>query len=91
MGNSEKPQANSKITTDTPSLMTVAEVASYLRVTRKTIYRLLKDKGIPATRVGQQWRFDRALIDQWLERNAVGAGGKVPAIDNEEETSASIQ
>ncbi len=39
-------------------LMIVEELARYLRVTKKTIYRLLKEGKIPATKIGQQWRFD---------------------------------
>lgn len=47
-------------------LMNVEEVAKYLRVTPKTIYRLLKAEGIPAMKVSRQWRFDRSDIDDWL-------------------------
>jgi excisionase family DNA binding protein len=43
-------------------LMTLQEVADYLRVTKKTVYRLLERDGIPATRVGSQWRFEKAAI-----------------------------
>ncbi len=90
MGNGEEPQANKNLTPDMSSLMTVAEVAEHLRVTKKTIYRLLKDKAIPATKVGQQWRFDHALIDQWLKQNAVGANAKILAINGKQETSTGI-
>ena len=51
-------------------LMTVEEVARYLRVTEKTIYRLLERGSIPATKVGRQWRFDSTLIDEWLQRSS---------------------
>ena len=47
-------------------LMDVEEVAKYLRVTTKTIYRFLKDDKIPAMKVGNMWRFDPVEIDQWL-------------------------
>lgn len=52
-------------------LMTVEEVARYLRVTKKTIYRLLAQRSIPATRIGSQWRFDVASIRKWLRRNSL--------------------
>jgi len=45
--------------------MTVREVAHYLRVHPSTIYRLLKQKRIPAFRVGKVWRFNREIIDRW--------------------------
>ncbi len=65
-------------------LMTVREVAVYLRVTEKTIYRLLKQGKIPATRVGHSWRFDKALIDEWLHRSSVGTKANVLVVDDEE-------
>jgi len=51
-------------------LMKLEEVADYLRVAEKTIYRLIDKRGIPATKVGHQWRFDKADIDTWLRQNS---------------------
>ena len=65
-------------------LMTIEEVADYLRVTEKTIYRLLERSGIPATKVGRQWRFDKASVDEWLQRNSVGAKVNILVVDDEE-------
>ena len=48
-------------------IMTVREVAAYLRVHTSTIYRLCKRKEIPAFRVGGDWRFRRSAIDSWLQ------------------------
>ena len=65
-------------------LITVEELARYLRVTKKTIYRLLKGGKIPATKIGKQWRFDRASIDQWLEQKEVKAKANILIVDDEE-------
>ena len=65
-------------------LMTLEEVATYLRVTKKTIYRLLKRGSIPASKVGHQWRFNKALIDEWLQRRSVGGGVRILVVDDEE-------
>ncbi len=65
-------------------LMTVREVAAYLRVTKKTIYRLLGRGSIPASKVGHQWRFDQALIDEWLHPSSGGAEANILVIDDEE-------
>lgn len=65
-------------------LMTVEEVASYLRVTKKTIYRLLKRGSISATKVGHQWRFDKASIDEWLHQKPVETKTSILVIDDEE-------
>ncbi len=65
-------------------LMTVGELADYLRVTKKTIYRLLEQGKIPATKVGNQWRFEKSSIDAWLQRNSVGAKASILVIDDEQ-------
>ena len=46
-------------------ILTVNELAQYLRIHRSTVYRLLKTKSIPAFRVGSDWRFNKELIDEW--------------------------
>jgi excisionase family DNA binding protein len=43
----------------------VREVCAYLRVSRATIYRLLKEHQIPAFRLGSDWRFNIEAIDRW--------------------------
>ena len=65
-------------------LMTVQEVADYLRVTKKTIYRLLRRGKITATKVGKQWRFDKAAIDEWLQQGSAPATANILVIDDEE-------
>jgi excisionase family DNA binding protein len=46
-------------------ILTVAEVAEYLRVHPSTIYKLLKARKLPAFRMGSDWRFSRNQIDEW--------------------------
>ena len=49
-------------------ILTIKQVADYLKVTERTIYRLAAAKKIPAFKVGGTWRFSRADIDQWIKR-----------------------
>jgi excisionase family DNA binding protein len=65
-------------------LMTVKEAAVYLRVGKKTIYRLLKQGKIPATRIGQQWRFSKVLIDEWLHQKPAENRANILVVDDEE-------
>ena len=65
-------------------LMTVEEVAHYLRVTKKTVYSLLRQGKIPASKVGQQWRFDRSAIDKWLRQRSVGRNARILVVDDED-------
>ena len=65
-------------------LMTLEEVGNYLRVTKKTIYRLLERRGIPATKVGRQWRFDKTSIDVWLRQSSAETAANILVIDDDE-------
>jgi excisionase family DNA binding protein len=51
-------------------MMTVGELAAYWRVHTTTIYRLLREGKIPAFRVGSDWRFNRAAIDEYTTKAA---------------------
>ena len=54
-------------------IMTIGEVAGYLKVTERTIYRLAAAKKIPAFKVGGSWRFSRADIDVWIKQQSMEA------------------
>lgn len=49
-----------------PRIMTIAEVAKYLRLHKSTIYRMVREAQIPASKIGNQWRFRKDVIDSWL-------------------------
>lgn len=48
-------------------LMTIEDLADYLKVTRRTIYEWLKHNKIPAVKLIGQWRFRKDRIDAWIE------------------------
>ncbi|MCF7908519.1 MAG: helix-turn-helix domain-containing protein [Candidatus Omnitrophica bacterium] len=48
-------------------ILTVGDVCEYLKIPRSTLYKLSKDKIIPAFRVGRHWRFQKEKIEAWLE------------------------
>ena len=47
-------------------ILTVRDVATYLKVTEKTVYGLAQQRRIPAFKVGGQWRFRRDDIETWI-------------------------
>lgn len=49
-----------------PRMMTTSEVAKYLRVSRATVYRLVKQRKIPVSRISKHLRFRKDVIDRWL-------------------------
>lgn len=59
-------------------ILTIKQVADYLKVTERTIYRLAGAKKIPAFKVGGTWRFSKADIDAWIKQQSMEAlGGDV--------------
>ena len=52
---------------DYETLMTIEELAAYLKVTKRTIYEWLKQHRVPAVKLVGQWRFRKERIDEWLE------------------------
>ena len=47
-------------------IMTLEEVATYLRLKPQTIYTWAQDKKIPAAKLGKEWRFKKSIIDEWF-------------------------
>ena len=54
---------------DNDKIMTLEEVAEYLRVKPQTIYTWAQEKKIPAAKLGKEWRFKKSMIDQWFNES----------------------
>jgi excisionase family DNA binding protein len=50
------------------TILTVREVAEYLRMSEAKVYRLANERHLPAIRIGKSWRFRKDLLDQWLSQ-----------------------
>ena len=48
-------------------ILTLEEVAAYLRLTPQTIYKWAQEKRIPAVKLGKEWRFRRSILDRWID------------------------
>lgn len=51
------------------TLMILEEVARFLRLSNDTVYRLVNAGKLPASKVGDQWRFRKQDVDEWFEKN----------------------
>ncbi|GFP20873.1 hypothetical protein HKBW3S43_01054 [Candidatus Hakubella thermalkaliphila] len=49
-------------------LLTIDELASYLKISKHTLYKMVEKGKIPALKVANQWRFKREDINMWLEK-----------------------
>lgn len=53
-------------------ILTLEEVARYLRLKPQTIYKWAQEKRIPAAKLGKEWRFRRSVLDRWLDEQMLG-------------------
>jgi excisionase family DNA binding protein len=53
-------------------ILTIREVAEFLKVTERTIYRLAADSQLPAFKVGGSWRFRKVELIQWMSEQSKG-------------------
>lgn len=70
-------------------VMTLPQVADYLHCHYSTIYRLVRQRAIPAFRIGGGWRFRRSDLNTWMENQAIvvvpkGESGNEPKKGNVE-------
>jgi len=57
--------------------MTVQDVAEYLNVDPKTVYRMVNRGDLPGFKVGGSWRFKKEDIDTWIAKQKEAAANKV--------------
>ena len=59
---------------DLPVMLTISEVAEYLKLHELTVRRLAREGELPAFKVGRQWRIQRAKLQEWIDaRSGQGA------------------
>ncbi|HKD65875.1 MAG TPA: PTS sugar transporter subunit IIA [Candidatus Binataceae bacterium] len=55
-------------------LLTARQVASYLNVNERTVLKLVSEGALPGVKIGNQWRFRKAMLDTWLDDQMLGVG-----------------
>ena len=53
-------------------LMTIKQMAVYLNLNERTVLKLVTDGALPGVKIGNQWRFRKAMIDTWLDDQMLG-------------------
>lgn len=51
-------------------VMDVREASQYLGISKETLYKYLMQDQIPAFKLGNRWRFKKAVLDRWMERQS---------------------
>lgn len=81
----------------TPDVLTVVEVAAFMRVSRETVYRLAARGELPGRKIGRIWRFPKEAIQQYVQGNSLvghasrSAPGRYPSLDGSSDAELSAQ
>lgn len=51
-------------------ILTIDEATKYLRIHKATLYKLVKQRRIPAAKVGKKWRLLKSKLDEWLVKQS---------------------
>jgi len=51
----------------TNDILTVEDVARYLKMQPQTVYKWAQEGRIPGTKLGKEWRFRKSIIDEWID------------------------
>ena len=57
------------------SVLTIDELAGYLKIAKSTAYKLAQEGKLPGQKVGRHWRFHKEAIDRWLSGTRDGGHG----------------
>jgi len=52
-------------------VMTIDELAAYLKLSKSSLYQFARAGKVPGVKIGQQWRFQKSAIDEWMRTGAM--------------------
>ncbi len=52
-------------------VLTIEELSFYLKISKSTLYKLVREGKVPSQKVGRHWRFRKEAIDRWLDETRV--------------------
>jgi len=56
-------------------IMTIEEVAQYLKLKPQTVYKWAQEGTIPGAKLGKEWRFRRSILDEWIDQSIILSKG----------------
>ena len=65
-------------------VLTAEEAAEYLKMALSTLYRFMRSGDVPCFKLGNQWRFKKSILDEWMEKmSTLDIGVRIGGIDEE--------
>lgn len=59
------------MTTQADDVLTLEELAVYLKIPKSTLYKQVQDGKVPGQKIGKQWRFGKRAIDRWINEDTI--------------------
>ena len=75
---------------DSPEVMNIRQASEYLGVSPDTLYKYLSENKIPAFKLGNRWKFKKALLDRWMENKSSGGEVALKKKPRAERTSTAV-
>jgi excisionase family DNA binding protein len=61
-------------------VLTIEELATYLKIPKSTLYKLVREGKVPSQKVGRHWRFHKEAIVQWLGNREADDANRKPML-----------
>ncbi len=52
---------------ETGDVLTIEDLSVYLKISKSTLYKLVREGNVPCQKVGRHWRFHKEAVDDWLK------------------------
>ena len=70
------PTDANDLSPDLGEILTIDEVAEYLKIPKKTVYKMTRSGELPAFKAGKHWRVPRVELGAWIARKLTANGGE---------------
>lgn len=60
-------------------IMSTKELSQYIGLSKSKIYQLIRQKKIPASKIGRQYKFSKEMVDAWLKESIITLPKESPA------------
>ena len=71
----KQPTNIESVSSELGEILTLDEVAEYLKIPKKTVYKMTRSGELPAFKAGKHWRVPRAKLGAWIARKLPANGG----------------
>ncbi len=61
---------------ESPEVMNIRQASQYLGISTDTLYKYVYEERIPAFKLGNRWKFKKAILDAWMERKSTQGEGR---------------